>query len=97
MKTYTSTGKGKLVLLSASHGALLNRVPLPSFALISFKLKINVHFTLTWQTLVCISVCTVADDLPTSDETGPVAEGVCSIGILMCVLCVNVFTVVEEL
>ena len=47
--------------------------------------------------LVCIVVCTVADDSPTSDETGPVAEGVYSIGILMCVLCVNVFIVVEEL
>ena len=47
--------------------------------------------------MVCISVDTIADDLPISDETGPVAEGVCSIGILICVLCVNVFIVVEEL
>ena len=40
---------------------------------------------------------TIADDSPVSDETGSVAEGVCGIGILMCVLCVNVFIVVEEL
>ena len=46
---------------------------------------------------VCIAVCAVADDSPISDETGPVAEGVCSIGIIMCVLCVNVFIVAEEL
>ena len=44
-----------------------------------------------------IAVCTIADDLPTSDETGLVAEGVYSIGILMCVRCVNIFIVVEEL
>ena len=47
--------------------------------------------------LVCIAVCAVTDDSPKWDETGPVAEGVCSIGILMCVLFVNVFIVVEEL
>ena len=47
--------------------------------------------------MVCITVCAIADDSLISDETGPVAEGVCSIGILMCVLCVNVFIVVEEL
>ena len=47
--------------------------------------------------LVCISVCAVADDLPTSNETGPAAVGVCSIGILMCVRCVNVFIAVVEL
>ena len=42
-------------------------------------------------------VCAVADDSPTSNETGLAAEGVCSIGILMCVLFVNVFATVEEL
>ena len=47
--------------------------------------------------MVCIAVYAIADDSPISDETGPVAEGVQSIGILMCVLCVNVFIVVEEL
>ena len=47
--------------------------------------------------LVCISVCAVADDSPTSDETGPAAEGMCNIGILMCVLFVNVFPAVKEL
>ena len=47
--------------------------------------------------LVCIAVCAVADDSPISNETGPAAEGVCSIGILMCVQCVNVFTAVEEI
>ena len=47
--------------------------------------------------MVCIAVCATADDSPISDETGPVAEGVCSIVILMCVLCVNVFIAVQEL
>ena len=47
--------------------------------------------------MVRVSVCTVADDLPTSDETGPAAEGVCGIEILMYVLFVNVFIVVEEI
>ena len=47
--------------------------------------------------LVCIAVYAIADDSPISDETGPVAEGVCSIGIAVCVLRVNVFIVVEEL
>ena len=47
--------------------------------------------------LVCISVCAVTDDSPISDETGPAAEGVCIIGILTCVLFVNVFIAVEEL
>ena len=47
--------------------------------------------------LVGIAVYAIADDLPISDETSPVAEGVYSIGILMCVLCVKVFIVVEEL
>ena len=47
--------------------------------------------------LVCISVYTLINDSPISDETSPVAEGVYSIGILMCVLCVNIFIVVEEL
>ena len=47
--------------------------------------------------MVYISVYAIADDLPISDETGPVAEGVCSIVILTCVLCMNVFIVVEEL
>ena len=46
---------------------------------------------------MCIAVCIIIDDSPISDETGPEAEGVCSIGILMCVLCVNVFLVVKEL
>ena len=45
----------------------------------------------------CIAVCAIADDSPISYETGPVAEGVCSIGIVVCVLCVNVFIVIEEL
>ena len=44
---------------------------------------------------MCIYVSAVADDLPTSDETGPAAEGVCSIGILVCVFG-NVFTAMEE-
>jgi len=43
---------------------------------------------------VYISVCAVADDSPTSDETVSAAEGVCSIGILIYVLFVNVFTAV---
>ena len=47
--------------------------------------------------LVCIAVCAVADDSPISDETGPVAEGVCSIGILICGRCVIIFVVAEEL
>ena len=47
--------------------------------------------------MVCIAVCTVADDSPISDETGPAAEGVCSIEIIMRVLCVNVFIALEEL
>ena len=47
--------------------------------------------------LVCIAVCAVADDSPKSDETGLATEGVCSIGILMCVLFVDVFIAVEEL
>ena len=37
------------------------------------------------------------DKKPISDEIGLAAEGVCSIGILMCVRFVNVFTAVEEL
>ena len=44
--------------------------------------------------MVCISVDAVADDSPIIDETGLVDEGVCSIGILVCV---NIFIVVEEL
>ena len=47
--------------------------------------------------MVCIAVCAITDDSPISDETGPVAEGVYSIVILMCVLSVNVLKVVEEL
>ena len=47
--------------------------------------------------MVSIAVCAVADDSPTSDETGPIAEWVCSIGILMCALFVNAFIAVEEL
>ena len=46
--------------------------------------------------MVCIAVYANADDSPVGDETGPVAEGVCSIGIVVRVLCVNVF-IVEEL
>ena len=53
------------------------------------------HGTCLGASLVCISVYTIADDLRISDETGLVAEGVYSIGILMCVLCVNLFVVVE--
>ena len=45
--------------------------------------------------MVCIAVCIIADELQI--ETSPAAEGVCSIGILMCVLFVNVFIAVEEL
>ena len=47
--------------------------------------------------MVHVFVCAVADDSPTSDETGPATEGVCSIEILMCVLFMNVFIAVEEL
>ena len=47
--------------------------------------------------LVCFSVCAVTDDSPTSDETSPAAEGVCSIGILMSGPFVNVFIAAEEL
>ena len=47
--------------------------------------------------LVCIAISAISDDSPISDETIPVAEGVYSIGILICVLCVSVFVVVEEL
>ena len=47
--------------------------------------------------MVCIAVCAVAEDSPISDETGPADESVCSIGIFMCVLFVNVFIAVEEL
>ena len=47
--------------------------------------------------MVCISVCAVVDDSPIGDETSPVGEGVCSIGILMCVLWANIFIVIEEL
>ena len=47
--------------------------------------------------MVCIAVCAVIYDLLIRDETGQAAEGVCSIGILMCVLLVIVFTAVEEL
>ena len=47
--------------------------------------------------MVSIALCAIADDSIISDETGLVAEGVCSIGILMCALFVNVFIFVEEL
>ena len=47
--------------------------------------------------LVSIAVCAITDDSPISDETGLEAEAVCSIGIVMCVLCVNIFIAVEEL
>ena len=47
--------------------------------------------------MACFAVCAVADVSSISDETGPAAKGVCSIGILMCVLFVNVFIVVQEL
>ena len=47
--------------------------------------------------MVCIAVCAVTDDPPISNETGPEAEGVCSIGILTRVLFVNIFIVMEEL
>ena len=46
---------------------------------------------------VCIAVWTITDDLLISDETGPVAEGLHSFGILMYVRCVNVVIVVKEL
>ena len=46
---------------------------------------------------MCISVCAVTDDSPTSDETSLAAEGVCSIGLLIYVLFVNVFIAMEEL
>ena len=44
-----------------------------------------------------VFVSTVADDTPIHNGTGPVAKGVCSIGFIMYVLLVNVFTAVEEL
>ena len=47
--------------------------------------------------LVRIAVSAIADYSPISDETGPVAEGSVSHWVVMCVLCVNVFMVVEEL
>ena len=47
--------------------------------------------------LVRIAVCAVADDSPISDETVLAAEGVCGIGILMCMLFVDVLIAVEEL
>ena len=42
-----------------------------------------------------VSVSAVADDSQASDVTDPAAEGVCSIGILMYVPFVNVFTAVD--
>ena len=47
--------------------------------------------------MVCIAVCAIADDSLISDETSPVAEGVDRNGILMCVLCVNVYSCVGTL
>ena len=47
--------------------------------------------------MVCIAVYVVTNDSSVSDETGLVTERGCSIGVLMCVLFVNVFTAVEEL
>ena len=47
--------------------------------------------------MVCIAVYAITDDSPISDETSTVAEGVYSIGIVVCVLCVNDFIVVEDL
>ena len=48
--------------------------------------------------MVRIAVCVVAEDSPVSEETGPAADGVCSIGVLTCVPFVNVLTAaVEEL
>ena len=47
------------------------------------------HGTCFVTSVVHISVYAITDDLRISDETGPVAEGVCSIGILMYVLFVN--------
>ena len=55
------------------------------------------HGTCLGASLVCIAVDAITDDSPISDETGLEAEGVCSIGILVCVLFVNVFKAVEEL
>ena len=40
--------------------------------------------------MVCIFAHAVAYDSPTSDETGPEAEGTCTIAILMHALLVNV-------
>ena len=48
--------------------------------------------------LVYIAVGAIADDSPISDETSPVAEGsVKHCDCHVCVQCVNVFIVVEEL
>ena len=44
-----------------------------------------------------VSVCAVADESQTSEETGPTAEGVGSIGIFIYVLFLKVFTAVAEL
>ena len=53
--------------------------------------------TCSGASLVCIAVCVVTDDSPIRDKTSLAADGVCSIGILMCVLFENVFTALEEL
>ena len=71
-----------------------------SGSLFSFICSLLLTFTRgTWlgASVVHVSVCVVADDSPTSDETGPAAEGVCCIVILRYVIFVNVFTGVEEL
>ena len=54
------------------------------------------HGTCLGASLVCIAVCAFADDSPISDETGPVAKGVWSNWILMCVLSVNVFSLLKN-
>ena len=43
------------------------------------------HGTCLGASLVCIAVCAVAEDSPISNETGSAADGVCNIGILLCV------------
>jgi len=67
------------------------------FSLMYWLLLTFTHGIGLGASLVCISVCAFAEGSLTNNETSPAAERVCSIGILMCVLFVNVFTAVEEL
>ena len=45
------------------------------------------HGTCLGASLVCISVCAVADDSPVNDEIGPAAEGVCHWDSHVCTIC----------